>query len=242
MKSFRTSPFLMGVKRRVRQLVKRDSWIPIGSVRWGDFRRQKPVCKSFGYSRGKPVDRYFIETFLEKHANDITGRVLEIKDAVYARRFGESRVRQFDVLDIDRDNSSATIVGDLGDQKTLERNAYDCIIVTQTLQYLIDPSAALRNIHKSLKNGGVLLLTAPGITPVRGSGHWYWNFTEFSVRRLLEDIFMPKNVTVRANGNLPVATAFLQGLSAAELNRSELEAIDPAYQVLIVARAVKSSK
>jgi SAM-dependent methyltransferase len=231
------------LKRLVRPLVRRDWRIPVGSVHWGDFRRRQPICPNFGSSRGSPVDRHYIEAFIAEHAGDVAGRVLEIKDAGYTRRFGGDRVTRSDVLDIDAANPQATIIGDLNDDGVLEGGVYDCMIVTQTLQYLFDPAGALRNLHSALKPGGVLLLTVPGITPVRECGaDWYWNFTDKSVERLLGEAFTPAATAVRTCGNVASATAFLQGLSAGELEDSELAVHDPAYQLLIVARAVKAGR
>jgi len=236
-----SSPLLSRIKRRVRSLIKRDSWIPINSVRWGDFRNPQPVCANFGYSRGKPIDRHYIESFLAAHAGDVCGRVLEIKDDGYTRRFGGSRVQESDVLDYDAGNPAATIVADLNDPKALESGIYDCAIVTQTLQYLIEPAIVLRRLHDSLKPGGVLLLTVPAITAMRGRDPWYWNYTERGIERLLGGLFDPSDVSVQSHGNLVSAIALLEGLSASELTESELAACDPAYQLLIVARAVRAS-
>jgi SAM-dependent methyltransferase len=234
-----SSPLLSRIKRRIRTLIKRDSWIPINSVRWGDFRNPQPVCANFGFSRGKPIDRHYIESFLAAHAGDVSGRVLEIKDDNYSRRFGGSRVERGDVLDYDASNKAATIHADLNDPKALEHGVYDCAIVTQTLQYLIEPVKVLRHLHDSLKPGGVLLLTVPAITAMRGRDPWYWNYTERGVERLLGEVFEPSDVFVQAYGNLVSAIALLEGLSSGELKESELDARDPAYQVLIVARAVR---
>jgi SAM-dependent methyltransferase len=235
-----SSSLLAPVKRLVRPLIRNDHRIPIGSVRWGDFRRDEPICSNFGYSRGKPVDRYYIESFIGEHADDISGRILEIKNPTYTSRFGASRVKQVDVLDIDATNPAATIVADLNNADAVASAAYDCVIFTQTLQYMFDPAKVLRHLHRSLKVGGVLLLTAPGITPVRECGaDWYWNFTRLGVERLLRKEFGP-SVAVHSSGNLVSATAFLHGMSAAELTQSELAQDDPAYQLLILARAVKA--
>jgi Methyltransferase domain len=235
-----SAPALAPLKRLVRPIFKNDGRIPLGSARWGDFRRGEPICSNFGYSRGKPIDRYYVERFLADHADDVFGRVLEIKDAGYTRKFGGSRVERSDVLDYDADNASATIVANLNDADALEEAVYDCAIITQTLHYLFEPAKALSHIHRSLKPGGVLLLTVPGLSPIRELHPWYWNFTARAVERLLSQTFGPTNVHVRPCGNVVSAIAFLQGLSAGELSETELGASDPAYQLLIVARAVKA--
>lgn len=240
-KRIRSSPLAARVKRLARPVIRGGRPIPTGSVRWGDFRREEPLCSDFGYSRGKPIDRYYIESFIAEHANDISGRVLEIKDPVYTRRFGAARVAQSDVLDIDATNSAATIVADLNDSDALRRATYDCVIFTQTLQYMFEPDKVIGHLHRSLKDGGVLLMTAPGITPIRECGaDWYWNFTQVGVERLLREVF-GSPVMVRSAGNLASVTGFLHGLSAGELAESELTRCDPAYQLLILARAVKAA-
>src|SRR5512134_2777746 len=78
----------------------------------GTLRRTKPLSDRYGFDRGMPVDRYYIEAFLDEHRRDIRGCALEIKDCTYVSRFG-SGVEHCDVLDIDARNPAATIVTDL---------------------------------------------------------------------------------------------------------------------------------
>jgi hypothetical protein len=40
----------------------------------------QPVSREFGFDRGRPVDRHYIEAFLAERAGDIHGRVLEVGD------------------------------------------------------------------------------------------------------------------------------------------------------------------
>jgi len=87
---------------------------PIG--RWTDFvGGLEPVSRDWGYDRGLPIDRYYIERFLAGHAADIAGHVLEFGDDVYTVKFGGGRVTRGDVLAVVQGNSKATIVADLAD-------------------------------------------------------------------------------------------------------------------------------
>ena len=70
-------------------------------VRWGSLRRLQPEDK-WGYERGLPVDRWYIERFLHEHRALIVGHVLEVKQDLYASRFGAEQVA---ILDIDATNS-----------------------------------------------------------------------------------------------------------------------------------------
>ena len=86
---------------------------PVGFVRFGSLRRTSPISREYGFDRGQPIDRHYIETFLARHAGDVAGRVLEIKDDAYTRRFGGARVAHSDVLCLEGDAPQATLVGDL---------------------------------------------------------------------------------------------------------------------------------
>jgi hypothetical protein len=85
----------------------------VGEVDFGSLRRLSPISRLWGYDRGCPVDRYYIENFLSRQAASIRGRVLEIGDNTYTRRFGAGRVTHSDVLHVKEGNPQATIIGDL---------------------------------------------------------------------------------------------------------------------------------
>ena len=55
-------------------------------------RRLQPVSRLFGFDRGMPLDRYYIEKFLQEHSSCITGDVLEVADDGYTRKFGHNAV------------------------------------------------------------------------------------------------------------------------------------------------------
>jgi SAM-dependent methyltransferase len=200
-----------------------------------------PLSRVFGFDRGSPVDRRYIEAFLALHAADIHGRVLEVKDDSYTRRFGGSRVRVSDVLDIDPANDGATVIDDLAVGARLPSNAFDCVLLTQTLHLIFDVSAAAATLHRILRPGGVLLLTVPGITqiPRADAASWYWSFSERAADRLFRTVFPAEGVHVTSYGNVLAATAFLYGIASHELLPDELDAADPEYPVTIAVRAVK---
>lgn len=214
----------------------------VGSVDFGSLRRTTPIARDFGYQRGGPIDRYYIEGFLERHDEDVHGRVLEIGERTYTTRFGGSRVTTSDVLHVKEGNPAATFVGDLAVGADLPSDAFDAIILTQTLHFIYDVRAAIRTLYRVLKPGGVLLLTVPGITQT-DSGEWgetwYWAFTDRSMRRLLAEVFPPERVTIETHGNVLAAVALLHGLGAVELSRSELSHHDVDYALIITVRAVK---
>jgi len=48
----------------------------------------RPISDCYGYDRGTPVDRIYIEAFLDRHCDDIRGHGAEVKTDGYLRRFG----------------------------------------------------------------------------------------------------------------------------------------------------------
>ena len=213
-----------------------------GRVRFGSLRRLTPVSDLFGYDRGQPIDRYYIEDFLGRHGGpggDIAGRVLEIGDDMYTRRFGAGVTRS-DVLHVEEGNPHATIVADLTRADHIESGSFDCIVCTQTLLLIYDVRAAIATLARVLRPGGVVLATVPGISRICGEiDFWgdYWRFTRASARRLFEEAFPPGDVQVETYGNVLAAVAFLHGLAAHELKREELDLHDPNFEVLIGVRA-----
>jgi glycosyltransferase involved in cell wall biosynthesis len=211
-------------------------------VRFGSLRRVTPISREFGYDRGLPIDRYYIENFLARHAEDIQGRVLEIGDDSYTRKYGGSCAKISDVLHVEEGNPQATIVADLTRADDIPSDTFDCIIFTQTLQLIYDVRAAIRTLHRILKPGGVLLATFPGVSQVardQWGDTWYWAFTTLSAQQLFEEFFPAANVIVEARGNVLAAISFLHGLAVHELRQDELDYHDRHYQVLITLRAVK---
>jgi hypothetical protein len=219
---------------------------PVGGVRFGSLRRLEPLSRDFGYDRGQPIDRYYIERFLAAHSAHIRGRVLEIADNHYTRTFGAERVTGSDVLHVSERARGVTIVGDLAQGDSLPGSAFDCVILTQTLQVIYDLPGAIATLHRILRPGGVVLATVPGISPVSSYDmeRWgyFWAFTTQSAARLFETRFSAENVSVEAHGNVLVAASFLYGLASQELRAPELDHHDPDYQLLITVRATKSGE
>ncbi|MBP5977285.1 glycosyltransferase [Brasilonema sp. CT11] len=258
---------LLRVKKKVAQIARKkfpgslhrfigtqllgDKYIPpTGAVDFGSLGRVTPMSQAFGYDRGQPVDRYYIENFLAHYQEDIRGRVLEIGDDNYTRQFGGyvsskdsvQRITQSDVLHVTKGNPKATIVGDLASGDNIPSNSFDCFILTHTIQFIYDVRAAIKTVHRILKPGGVALVTVPGISHIgdyQWADYWCWSFTALSVKRLFEEFFPTENLQIETHGNVLVANAFLYGLATEELRQEELDYCDRNYQVTITSKAVK---
>jgi SAM-dependent methyltransferase len=206
----------------------------------------QPASRRFAFDRGMPIDRYFIGRFLERNAEDICGRVLEVGDRGYTQTYGGGRVSRSDVLHVTAGNPEATIVGDLATGKGLPWGVYDCLVLTQTLHVIYDIHSAVNNIHRLLKPGGVALVTIPGITPVSryDADRWgdFWRMTPAAVQRLFAEAFSVKDLTIETFGNVRLAAAYLYGLATEEIPATALAESDPDYPLLMCIRAKKAIK
>jgi hypothetical protein len=150
------------------------------------------------------------------------------------------------VLHVSADNQNATLVGNLATGEGLPREAFDCLLLTQTFPFIYELHAAVRHARDSLKPGGVLLATMAGISQISryDMARWgdFWRFTDASARRMFGDVFGQENVTVSVYGNVLAACALLQGLAAEELTAAELDHADPDYQVTLGVRAVRAGE
>ena len=216
------------------------------AIDWDFFcslRRLRPIRPDSGAQVGLGIGRYYIDNFIAQYAGDIQGRVLEVADRRYTTRHAGNRVLQSDVLHVKPGNPDATIIADLTSADHIPADAFDCIILTQTLQYIWDPRAAVRTIRRILKPGGVLLATVPGIAQITryDMEQWgeYWRFTTLSAQRLFREQFQDESLRVQSYGNVLTTIARLHGILASELRPEELDYHDRDYDVIISIRAVK---
>ena len=202
-----------------------------------------PVSREFGFERGRPVDRWYIERFLAAHAVDVRGHVLEVAEDSYTQMYGGGDVSASDVLYAAAGNPDATIVGDLTTGEGIPQGAFDCFICTQTLQFIAPAAQAVDGIRNLLAPDGVVLATVPGISQISrvDDAAWgdFWRFTARGARHLFDPVFGTANVDVAAHGNVQAAAAVLYGLAAEDLTDADLAREDPDFPLLITIRATR---
>jgi SAM-dependent methyltransferase len=145
------------------------------------------------------------------------------------------------VVDIDADNRSATIIGDLCDPATLAPESFDCVILTQTLHLIPDRDAALASAWQSVRPGGALILTAPSIVRVDTETPETdcVRFTPVGLRAWLEQGCPSAEIHVEGAGNLVTAVAALLGLAEEDVPEANIVKADPNYPVVVGAIARK---
>jgi SAM-dependent methyltransferase len=225
--------FLRTLKRNLIRTLKPASRVQARSTR--------PASETWGFDRGRPIDRHYIDRFFASFAGDMQGDLLEIQEAVYAGRHGRNLASR-NVLDIDPGNPSATLVADLAAADPIASDRFDCFVLPQTLQFIFDVRAALFHAHRILRPGGVLLATVPALSRIDPGLYTsdYWRFTPASCERLVRDAFGGGEVMISSFGNALSCAAFVQGMSVEEFTASELDPVDSHFPLILGIRARKA--
>lgn len=202
----------------------------------------KPVSRMFGSERGKAVDRLYIEEFLRENTEYIYGTVLEIANRQYTVRFGGDKVRKSIISHVKECGKDSVICNFETGEGVIDE-LVDCIICTQTLQYIFDLQSAIRNIYRLLKPGGTALITVPGIKPLceYDNKNWgeHWSFTSESVKKLCSLVCESDAYEVKQYGNVKTVTAYLYGLCVEDMKPSDFEYQDSQYPFLVCAKIMK---
>jgi SAM-dependent methyltransferase len=199
----------------------------------------RPAGGRYGYFRGSSIVRVYIEEFLEANRHRITGRCLEVGDASYTDRYGHD-VQRADILDVHPENERATVLGDLQDLSRVKDASYECIIVTQVMQYLSDPAAGVREMHRILSVGGSVLVTVPTMAPTdpNPGDIDLWRFMPAGTERIFASCF--QDFEVLGRGNLLTGLGYWAGLAREDLPRRAWRSDDPIYPVIITVRATRT--
>jgi hypothetical protein len=239
---------MLKLLRKVAQRLGVRGWInwfnrlknPIGLLSL-DGQRLTPISDKFGLDRGMPIDRYYIGNFLSAHSSKITGRVLEVAEDFYSKKFGRD-CQSYNILHVEPGHDKTTIVGDLTKPDELPEGIADCFICTQTFNFIFDVDKAVKGASKLLTENGVLLASMSGISQISryDMGRWgdYWRFTPLSAELIFKKYF--REVHVSSVGNVFIAKSFLDGLAVEDIgDPSKFSFNDPDYPLVVFVYAVK---
>ena len=155
----------------------------------GFYLRAYSILPEFLKRRINPLE-YAIEAFVQS-ANPAPGRQIILDagagEAPFAHHFSDHFYVALDsgVGDSSWDYSAIHIRGDVA-SLPLGSESVNCVVHTQVLEHVLYPGRVLDEIHRVLKPGGRLYLTAPQGWPEHQQPHDYFRFTRYSLRSLLE--------------------------------------------------------
>jgi len=216
--------------------------MPIIRPKWRYFlapkRQLMPISKKHGFDRGTPIDRYYTDRFLDQHREEIQGRVLEVGNRFYTKKYGGEKVKVSDCLDIDPKNKRANIIGDLRDLKEVKDDTYDCFIMTFVIGMIDDYRSALKEARRILKPGGKLLAVTSSSSSYNPKTD-YWRFTPNSAELVFSEAFGKENLVLKTFGNTLSGQYNWVGLATEELTKEELDFHHPRYTTVIGIKAIK---
>jgi hypothetical protein len=233
--SFRLAKWLLGPTRTAGA---RRALRGLPDPEWGNLRRLQPFSTHFGFERGTPIDRYYMDAFLHQWSTDISGVVLEIQTGDTARRYGRS-LQRVDTLDINGSHRPTYHCDLAASGDVVPDGTYDCFLMPSTLPFLRDLDQALVHALRVLKPGGVILAPTPVLGQIDTSAPDYWRLNIDGWQRVADRVWPSATVTIAGYGNCLAATAAIMGLAAEELTPAELDAPDPRFPVLAGIRCRK---
>jgi len=202
----------------------------------------KPFSKVFGFDRGSPIDRKFIDDFLLRNSQVIKGSLLEIGDDQYTVKYGSNLQRVVVLAGKGSKKDSISYAGDLTNPDSLlSIGSFDCVIATNVLNFIFDFDSAVHGLSTLVKtrSGTVLATVAGGVSQVSRYDYerWgdYWRFSDMSIQKIFQKYF--NRVEVQTFGNAPLAAAFIMGLAKEEIPSHLFKIHDPDYQILITIKA-----
>ena len=150
--------------------------------------------------------------WLRRHAADIQGHVLSIgsgndedNEGGYYRNYFKncSSYKTSEVTD----EFNCDMVIDVRSMPEIEDESFDCVYCSGVLEHVDNHLAALDEITRILKPGGILLLGLPFRQAIHLAPTDYWRFTEFGIRHMLRNDYKIIDLTPIDNSinNFPAA-------------------------------------
>lgn len=218
-------------QENIRRLYERD-FPEIGIIKSLPIN---PVSRRYGREHGIPIDRYYIEKFLNSNRSVINGVVGEFGDNTYTLQFGKEVSRSV-VLHVNGWGEN-TIKVNLSTGEGIKEGILDTLICTQTIQFIFDLPIVMKNIVRMLNSNGTALITAHGVAQISPYDYrnWgeFWRFTDKSLKELVEKTCDGVEVNVYTYGNVKACVALLYGLCIEDMDAKDLEYTDNQYPMVL---------
>lgn len=119
-------------------------------------------------------------------------------------------------------------------------NNFDCVLSFQVLEHVANPFEAIQEISRTLKPGGILLLSVPHLSRLHEIPHDYFRYTEYGLRELarcadLEVLELKPTGGIVAFLGHQLSVAFLTGLWQKKFLRPLLLKINKVFFTKLLA-------
>ena len=143
------------------------------------------------YAAAGNSSRVYLHRFLTRAGQEVRPGQLVLDAgsgrAPYRDLFTHARYETADFLAVKgKTYTEQDYVCDLADIP-VEDARFDHVLLTQVLEHIPEPRAVLAELHRVLKPGGTLWLTAPLFYAEHEKPYDFYRYTQFGLRHLLED-------------------------------------------------------
>lgn len=211
---------------------------PSGGLDFGSFKRRAPFCSDYGYSRGTPIDRYYLERFIAEIRDEVVGDTLEIGGRRQNQKlYGFNHPASYLTMDV-IPHQDVEVVADVHNADAFPAGSFDTVVFLNVLEHCENPSLAVANVHRWLRDGGRVFCMVPNAQRVHGAPNDFWRPLPAAID-LLFSAFPQRRMFVY--GNALSAVASLMGVAAEELSAEDLDWHDGEYPVASCIIAQKLS-
>ena len=223
--------------RTVSTLIERGLLVPAAQhVDWGQLRRLHPICKGFGFSRGTPIDRYYLNQFVDEIRDRVVGKTVELGGVSSNADFYKWRhLTSFVTVDC-RPGRGVDVVGDIHNADLLPPDSVDSVVAFNVLEHCEQPWVVVDNIRTWLRPGGHAFCMVPGAQRIHRMPLDCWrpmpNAMQWMFRAFAE-------CQVHQYGSPASVVASYMGIAAEELSAEELDTAHPDYPAAICVAARK---
>ena len=208
----------------------------VNTLDWGDLKRRFPICHQFGFTRGTPVDRYYLDKFISEIRHQVVGSVLEIGGVLQNKEIYQlSLATEYQTLELVF-RPGVTVVGDAHDSTVIMPESVDTILLFNVLEHCHNPWVVVQNIHSWLRVGGKCFCLVPNAQKLHSGPKDYWRPLPDGMKQLFQD-FSEYNLHIYGNP-LTVLASFM-GVAAEELSTQDLDDFHPDYPVSTCIAALK---
>lgn len=148
-------------------------------VNWKDFWQHDFVS----------YRRYLIDRHLESQKCLMDGIVLDMGGKRERKRGSfrppESQFDEWIYINLARETQPHVVADVL--HVPFANALADCVICTEVLEHLAEPSSSVTEVHRVLKYGGVLIASVPFLYPVHADPHDFQRFTQEGLRHLCRE-------------------------------------------------------
>lgn len=133
--------------------------------------------------------RLWLDSCLNAFAGEMRGTVLDLGGKRENKRGSfqppEQLARSWRYINLDW-VTRPNIVADVT-RAPLQTESVDCILCTEVLEHLPDPQACVDEIHRLLRNDGLVFASTPFFYPVHADPYDFQRFTEDGLRHLFRE-------------------------------------------------------